>query len=247
MESARELGMKQYLSVLRRRWRWVVLTTLSVPLVIGGLTFSQQPVYEATAEVLILTDTNAALFPATRATADRLERNPFAEQQYLSSEAFREATGASPTGLPSVSYELAPTDPDQDLADTAILLFRARADTDVGAAAAANGHAETYIAARHQQDVSQTNDQIEVLEAGQGSDTTGDIATLQQVDIAILQQVLNELDDIGLAAQVHNRAVAPTAPASPDVQRNMVFAVIAGLVLGVAAAIGSRPARRHGI
>ncbi|MBT8240473.1 MAG: AAA family ATPase [Acidimicrobiia bacterium] len=229
IESARELGIREYLSVLRRRWRWVVLTTLSILLVIGGLTFSQQRVYEATAEVLILTDTNGALFPAAAATADRLERNAFAEQQYLSSETFREATGASPTGLPSVSYELAPSDPDQDLAETAILLFRARADTAVGAAAAANGHAETYIATRHQQDVSQTNDQIEVLEAGQRN-SFGEIATLQQV--------LNELDNTGLVARVHNRAAAPTEPASPDVQRNMVFAAIAGLVLGVAAAIG---------
>ena len=231
-ESARELGIREYLSVLRRRWRWVVFTPLAILLVIGGLTLSQQRVYEATAEVLILTDANEALFPTTATTADRLKRNPFAEQQYLSSEVFREAVGSNSTGLPSVSYELAPSDPNQDLADAGILLFRARADTATGAAAAANGHAEAYIVARHQQDVSQTNGQLEDLRvpdlAGQVRDTTG--------EIAILEQVLNELDD-GVAARVHNPAVAPTAPASPDVQRNMVFAAIAGLVLGVAAAI----------
>lgn len=280
-ESARELGINEYVSVLRRRWRFVVAVPLAILLVVGGLSLSQQRVYEATAEVLILTDANEALFPITATTAERLRRNPFAEQQYLSSEVFRETVGADDSGLPSVSYELASPLADQDIADAGILVFRARAGTAAGAAATADEHATAYVVARHQLDVSQTKDQLEDLEvslfrlqsqreaddarltslrtqlenapseaaqrqieadiavleeerlvldlAGRESETTNEIATLEQVS--------NDLDDTGAAARVHNRADEPNGPISPDVRRNLVFAAIAGLVLGAAAAI----------
>ena len=280
-EPARELGIKDYQSILRRRWRWLIDTPVIVMLIVGGLTLAQTPVYEATAEVAILTEANRALFPATTTTADRLMRNPFAEQEFLSSESFRQAVGADPTDPPSLTYELAPANPDQEIADAGILLFTARADDAAGAAAVANGHAEAYVAARHQQDLAQTNDQLEALEesllrlrersnatesqlAALRSELEGveseaarrrvetDIALVEEerrvldiagqiqettAEIATLEQVANELGDAGIAARVHNPAVEPDAPISPDVRRNLILAALAGLVLGVAGAI----------
>lgn len=280
-EPSRELGLRDYVSVVRRRWRWVVLTPVVVLLLIGGLTLGQQRVYETTAEVLILTDANEALFPTSAITTERLRRNPFAEQQYLSSEVFRESVGADVTGLPSVSYELGRTDPDQDLADAGILVFRARADSAAGAAAVANDHAEGYVVARHRQDVAHTNEQLESLRATfvrlqeQRAASDAQLASLRtqlqnapseaaqeqlQADIALLEEERNLLDlagqvrettaeiaelervstelaDIDAAARVHNPALVPSSPESPDVPRNLMLAAIAGLVLGVAAAI----------
>ncbi|MBT8241021.1 MAG: AAA family ATPase [Acidimicrobiia bacterium] len=288
--SARELGIGDYRSVLRRRWRWVAFTPLGILLIVGALTWAQDRVYEATAEVLVLTDANHALFPATATTAERLQRNPFAEEQFVSSQAFRDAAGfdstdptdpTNPSGLPSVTYELTSANPNQDLVDAGILQFHARANTAAGAAAVANDHAEAYVLARHQRDVTQTNGQLEDLDARLGGlqeqsaasdaqlaslrselqNTELDAARLQlQTDVTLLEeqrdvvdlagqvretlgeiaavsQVATELNDTSLAARVHNPAIAPTAPASPDVVRNILYAVLAGLVLGVAAAI----------
>lgn len=283
-ESARELGIGEYRSVLRRRWRWVVVTPLLILLLVGALTWSQGRVYESTAEVLILTDANHALFPATATTAERLKRNPFAEQQFVSSQIFRGAAGfdsSDSAALPTVTYELARSDPNQELADAGILRFVARADSAAGAAAVANEHADAYILARHEQDVALTNDQLGDLEArlsrlrdeaaasdeqlaalrAQLQNAASEAAQIElqtaiallegqrdvidlagQIreatgEIAALEQVSNELDDIGVAARMHNPAIAPSAPVSPDVARNILFAVIAGLVLGVAVAI----------
>lgn len=221
-ESARELGIKDYRSVLRRRWRWVLDTLLVVLLVVGILTLTQQRTYEATAEVAILTEANEALFPATATTAERLRRQPFAEQEYLSSESFRRAVGADAAETPAVTYELAPSNPDQDVADAGILVFTARADTAAGAAALANDHAAAYISTRHEQDVTHTSAQLDALESSlmrlreQSTASEAELASLAaqlenatsdadrrrlEADIALLEEERRVLD---LAGQIRD-------------------------------------------
>ncbi len=278
-EPARELGLRDYVGVVRRRRRWIILTPLIVLLVVVGVTVPRQRVYEATTEVLILTDANQAIFQTTAATTDRLQRNPVTEQQYLSGQDFRNVIGPDVDGVQSMTYELGRTDPDEDLADVAILRFVARADTATGAAAVANSAAALYVDSRHQQDRARVNEQLEVLNAtlvrlravqaeaddqlaslrAQLEDSLSqaeqvqvqfNIATLEEEqlelagrvretteEIATLEQVSSDLDDPDAAARIHNPAVTPDAPVSPDIQRNVVLAAIVGLMLGVALAI----------
>ncbi len=278
-EPVRELGLRDYVGVVRRRRGWVVLTPLIVLLVVVGVTVTRQRVYEATTEVLILTDANQAIFQTTAATTDRLQRNPVAEQQYLSGEEFRNDVGLDADGVQSMTYELGRTDPDEDLADVAILRFVARADTATEAAAVANSAAELYVDSRHQQDRARVTEQLEALNAtlvrlraaqveaddqlaslraqlenslseAEQVQVQFNIATLEEEqlelagrarettdEIATLEQVSSDLDDPDAAARIHNPAVTPDAPVSPDVQRNIVLAAIVGLVLGVALAI----------
>ena len=279
IETARELDLRDYAGVVRRRWAWIVVTPLIILLLVVGVTVTRQRVYQATAEVLILTDANQAIFPTTAAATDRLRRNPVAEQQYLSGEDFRDVVGPAVDGVQSMTYELGRTDPDEDLADVAILRFVARADTASGVVAAANSAAELYIDSRHQQDRARVTEQLEVLDAtlvrlraaraeaddqlvslraqlqdslseSEQEQLRANIAVLdaEQLDlanrvretteeIATLEQVSNALDDPLAAARIQNPAETPTAPVSPDKQRNIVLAAIAGLVLGVAMAI----------
>jgi Mrp family chromosome partitioning ATPase len=58
-----------------------------------------------------------------------------------------------------------------------------------------------------------------------------------RLDLVTSVQLTNELDDADSLARIINHAAVPAAPSGPDVSRNLMLALIAGLVLGVGAAI----------
>ena len=65
---------------------------------------------------------------------------------------------------------------------------------------------------------------------------TGAIAEARQ-DLATSVQLETELEEPNALARIINHAAVPSAPSSPNVARNMILALVAGLVVGVGAAV----------
>jgi uncharacterized protein involved in exopolysaccharide biosynthesis len=122
-------------------------------LALGALfSVTRERVYEAEAEVLILTDSSRSLFSASPAMAERFGRNPASELQFLSSEEFRESVAPMDQRY-DVDYELVKTEAGQDVVDSDLLAFTARGPDAAKAADIATRYAEAYISKRQNHDV----------------------------------------------------------------------------------------------
>lgn len=282
-----ELDLGDYLSLLRRRWRFIALTTLVLAGLVTAFTVTREEVYGSRSEVLILTDTSRGFFSVSDEVHEELKRQPFAEREFLTDQQYRRfARQTSGIADPDIEYTLLSL-PDQESAETFIISFAANGSTPDEAADIVNSYADAYIELRHQLDLeSSTNsladatarrsellddrdeaeaplDQLrtdlnralnidgDLLAAAQIQaeiDQTEDdlAATLSvlnaqisgvQARIVVLGQTIAELDDPTSAARIRNEGFTPKNPISPDVPRNIIFGIIAGLVLGLAAAI----------
>jgi succinoglycan biosynthesis transport protein ExoP len=273
-----DLHLDDYLGIARRRWRWLV-TVPVVSLALGALfSITRERVYEADAEVLILTDSSRSLFSASPAMAERFGRNPVSELQFLSSEEFRESVDPADQRF-EVDYELVKTEAGQDVLDSDLLAFTARGPDAAKAADIATRYAEAYISERQNHDVeanTRSREQAstrlvalgEELRGAQDKiaglrDELGDPNDAQQSaalasaeqeflarselltgameetrqDLATSIQLETELDEPNALARIINHAAVPSAPSAPNVSRNIVLALVAGLVVGVGAAV----------
>ena len=278
MTDGDDLHLDDYLGIARRRWRWLVAVPV-VSLALGALfSVTRERVYEAQAEVLILTDSSRSLFSASPAMADRFGRNPVSELQFLSSEEFRQSAGRADQDY-DVTYELVKTEAGQDVLDSDLLAFNARGPNAAKAADVATRYAEVYISERQNHDVEATTrsrdhasarlvtlgeelraaqDKIAGSRAQLGDPNdpqqraalasaeqeflarsevlTGAMEETRQ-DLATSIQLETELAEPNALGRIINHAAVPSAPSSPNVARNIVLALVAGLVVGVGAAV----------
>jgi Mrp family chromosome partitioning ATPase len=244
-----DLHLDDYLGIARRRWRWLVAVPVVSLALAAFFSVTRERVYEAQTEVLILTDSSRSLFSASPTVAERYGRNPVSELQYLSSDEFRESVGPLEQGF-EVDYKLV-RDAGQDVLDSDLLAFKARGPDAAKAAAIADRYAETYISERHDHDVEanakskeQTNARL--LALGEELQGTDDALAAQALTAAIEQtrqelttsvQLETELDQPDGLARIINHAAVPSAPSAPNVPRNLILSLVAGLVLGVGAAV----------
>ncbi|MBX3284359.1 MAG: polysaccharide biosynthesis tyrosine autokinase [Actinobacteria bacterium] len=138
-QDSSEVSLDEYVTVLRRRWLWIVIT----PLILGGFSLFQdlraEPVYAANAQMLLRSDvTNTVLSPtAAPQDAERALQN---ELSVINSRNVKEAV-AEAYGKPISVRTLAGGEDD-------VIILQAKASTGKAAAERANIYATTYQSVR---------------------------------------------------------------------------------------------------
>jgi succinoglycan biosynthesis transport protein ExoP len=245
---ARELELRDYLSVLRRRKGVIGLTVLVVVGVALAFSYLQTPVYEATAEVLVRPRTSEQILAPnadrSQAAADA-QRSIDTEIKVLQSRTVKDAVREKLHRAPSISASAA--------GQTDVISVTARSTNRAQTARDANTYARTYLEVRRNQAVddflSAGNEvqakivdlqhQIDALPVSLRPDPNIDAqrSSLEQQQAYYRQQ----LDQLQVAAQISqsgggqvvSSASTPSSPVEPNTIRNVVIALALGLLLGV--------------
>jgi len=254
-DEAPELGLRDYLSVLRRRRGIIALAVVVVVAVTLIASFLQTPVYEATAEVLIQTSGSSNLFNPSTAQPDAA-RALQTQIQVLNSQPVRDAVKKQLGRAPNVSVA--------EVAQTDIIEVKAQSTDPKQAATVANAYANAYIkfrqtqavndllaaAAQIQAKVADLQKQIDALNVQLTAGTPADQALARQNlgpqrDALVTQQSAfkQQLDQLQVngalqtgGAQLVTPATAPSSPIKPRPKRNAVIAVAVGLIFGIGVA-----------
>jgi polysaccharide biosynthesis transport protein len=240
-QESREIELRDYLRVLRRRKWTIALTALIVVALALAYSFVQSPVYEATAEVLVRPRTSEQLLNANanRTAAADAQRAIDTEIKVVQSRTVKDAVRQKLDRAPDISASAA--------GETDVISVNARSTNRTRAARDANTYAQTYLDVRREQAV---NDFLDA-----GKDVQAKIDDLQrQIDArpsqdAVQRQALEgqqayyrqQLDQLQVAAQVSesgggqivSRATTPSSPAEPKTIRNSLLALALGLMLGI--------------
>lgn len=250
--------LRDHIGVLRRRALVVAAITLVAALSALGLSLTQPRRYTATAQVLFQQDTATVQDPRPDQIVDSKRLDPVRvmqnEVRLASSELVRERAQDA-LGRP-VSGSVT------NVRDSDVLLFSALAATPDDAAAAANAWADAYSAVRAELSASRTTAssaaiaaQLEAidarvaeidreLDAGPGAERRAALdaerAALADQRAAWVRQQQVLAADTALAstndARIIDRAEPPRRPSQPATSRNLVLAVLVGLVVGLAIA-----------
>lgn len=235
-QDTKQLELRDYLRVLRRRRGVIVLSSLVVVAAALASSFLQRPVYEGTAEILLQKRSTESLFDPQTGQLRDAARAVQTEIRVLNSRPVREDVIRKLGAEPSVATAaVGQTDVIQVVAQS----------TDRGQAAAiANAYATSYIDYRRKQavddvlgasseiqrKVSELQDQIDV--APKGSSTQA-----LEAQKALFNQKLDQLQvDAALktgGAQLVTPAAPPDSPVRPTPIRNGVLALFVGLLFGV--------------
>lgn len=146
------------MKVLRRRWALVLVPLAAFVAISIVVTSVTQPLYRASAEVLIRTEESANLFPLSESTM--LLRSPSAEEGFLGSTEFEsraQATaGADNTAIIDVGDVSSRVKP-------SFVTFTVTDPNPQTAATVAQAWADTYIAMRHERDQSEISNTVATL------------------------------------------------------------------------------------
>ncbi|MCP5027188.1 MAG: polysaccharide biosynthesis tyrosine autokinase [Actinomycetia bacterium] len=176
-----DLSLNDYLNLMRRNF-WLALAVFVA--VVGGAvayTVSQDPVYEAKAQVLLRTPSNQTLFPVVAGTSsNRIARTPQTELEFVAGDSYiGRAETAAGTNLSVNVFN--------DTEERSNLLeFTAQSTEPERAARAAQAWAETYLSYRQELAVQET---ASALEQARAAITE---LTLQREE---LREPLQRLDD----------------------------------------------------
>ena len=251
--AASELELRDYLQVLRRRKKIVLLTVIVVVGVALLASYVQQPVYAASARLLIRSNVAESPFnPSTgqrvdpaRALATEIE---ILEGQLVKAEV-RDALGTAPsisarpvgqTDVIQVTAESSDPERAVEVADAyAAAFLKVRRDQAVAGLLAASAQIQEQISALQQQ-ITALDNQISVTNGDQGGLAR---ASLGEQRLTLVQQqasfkkTLDELTvDTKLATggvQRGGDAELPTTPVKPKPVRNAILALVVGLMLGI--------------
>ena len=234
----RENEFRDYLSILARRWLTIVITTVLVVAAVVGYTYTQDPVYETSAQVLLQADSSDD-------TANPGERSIDTEILVFNSGVFRgqvaekldgnvPAIAASPAGL------------------TDVIIVSARSGDANVAADGANVAARTFLDFRKQARIDNLTATVEDLQAEIGK-ISGEIEVLGDPDPNTdeaaeearlenrLESFRDQLSDANTALTRANRdqglviteAGVPSTPVEPKPERAGLIALAFGLLLGI--------------
>lgn len=242
----REIDLRGYLAVLRRR-KWVmVATTLLVVGLAVTASVLQTKTYKATAEVLLQPRASEQVFAPAQEQAQRSDRQAEVdtEIQVMKSRTVTSAA-AEALGMPA-HVSIAPK------ARTDVVAISARSSDPALAAKIANTYTESYIKTRRQQAIEdllavanqvQTKlDEIDARLSTLDSQAQTDPAAIAERQALFTQRATysQQLSQLQLAsnltksggAQLVSRADAPTSPFQPKPVRSAALAFILSLVLG---------------
>ncbi len=238
-EQEGELGLQDYVHVLRRRKGTIALAVLLVTVPTVVLSLLQTPKYAGRAELLLLPRSSETLFDPDSGIRNDPNREVQNEIRILTSQPVRAAVRAELGSAPKVSAT-----PD---GQTDVIRVTAKDADPRRAATLANAYANAYIEYRRKQAVD------DVLAASQQVQTK--ITDLQkQIDAApagaprdslvqaqaLFKQKLDQLQVDGAlkrgGAQLVTPASVPTNPVSPQPVRSGLIALTLGVILGVGVA-----------
>lgn len=245
----REFDLKDYLAVVRRRWRTIAICTATLVVAVGALSVAQADVYEGEARVLVHPRAGEGVFNVESGPGLDPELALRTEIEIIESEPVRRAVRAELGRVDEVEADRVP--------ETLVIEIKARSRDARRAARIANEYANTYIDLRRQQAVDdllgagaliqqkvvETTAQIAELEARRASAAPAQQATLQAQLEALVSQVSlfeQRLDEVQVEAalktggvQLAGEALPPREPVSPRPLRNSLLAAMLGVVLGL--------------
>jgi non-specific protein-tyrosine kinase len=248
--------LRKYLHVLRQRRGLIAVITLGVMVTTLIVSLLQTRVYEAGAEVLLQPRSTESVFGGSNETPNTVAPTVETEIRIMRSDAVRAAVRAAIGSAPAMSVSR--------IGETEVMKVSATDQSARRAAQVANAYARAYVDFRKNQavgDLKLATDQIKVkidalqaeidalgtrLAQATGSELAAAQATLGPrysnliTEQSLLTQKLNSLQvDATLksgGAQLVRAASVPSSPASPKVLRNVLAALVAGLILGTALA-----------
>ncbi len=255
----RSLDLRDYSSIVRRRWRLVLVMVVVGALGGGAYAVVRGPSYTATAQVVVAAVTQGPLNQATQASS---QVNMSTEQAIAQSAPVIQQAAAT-LGVPvahlvtAVSKRLSVTVPASVLTTSNVLQISWQASTPSAAQQGADAFANAYLSYRHHQ----LAGQVAVLEATlqqQADSLKGQMSTLSEqlsrTSAASVRQILgirlNELSGQASTAETQ-LATLPTynvsggnyipavLPGKPSgVGRSVIIAIglILGLLIGLALA-----------
>lgn len=234
----RNVDIRHFVRVLRRRKGVVAVATLLVLGVSLALSLLKTPVYAAEAQ-LLLQSRSESLFASAPSEGDDRDRTVRNELLLVESESVRAAVRRELGTAPDVSARAR--------GSTDVIIVRAES-TDAGRAATiANSYANAYIGYRRQQAVDELLQMAQQIQTKLG-DLQGQIDTLpsgSQEDALVDQQNLfrQRLDQLQVdaplrsgGAQMVSRATTPGSPFTPKPFRAGLRALGVGLLFGMACA-----------
>jgi polysaccharide biosynthesis transport protein len=242
----RELNLRDFLRVLRRRKATIALTTLIVFGAALAYSLVQTPMYEATAEVIVQPRTSQQILtPSANQSGTDAKRAIDTELTVLQSRTVADAVRKKLGRVPAMSANTA--------GETDVIAVNTRSTNAKQAAGDANAYARSYLDVRRKQSVD------DLLSAGK--DVQAKINDLQrQLDTLAVtpaatpnldaqrnsleqQQAYyrQQLDQLQVSAQISqsgggqvvSQAVTPGSPVEPKLRRNAALALVLGLLLGV--------------
>ncbi|MDQ2650415.1 MAG: polysaccharide biosynthesis tyrosine autokinase [Actinomycetota bacterium] len=238
-----ELDLRAYLSVIGRRWKFIVATVLLAVLAALAFTLQQETLYKAESELLIRQSDSATITGDQQINANDAARQLNNEVKLFESGTVRDAVEEVYDG---------PLDPDtvqasvtSDSSD-ALTAHVTAADPDE-AASLVNLYVDTFIGVRRAlrteellavgQEIRTKLDELDARIASTDEENQAALTPLQSQRSFYVSQ----LDDLELSAditqqsgvQVLTFAEAPDAPVSPKPVRDVSLALVLGLVLGV--------------
>lgn len=215
------------------RHRWIVAVTVLACLAIGAaLTLTAKERYTATAKLLFrdpgLSRTlfGSGLFEGSVDPARNASTNVEIVRSEAVSRRVKRAVGRTTARLPD-DVEVKGT------SNADVVSIAAAADKPKDAAVVANAYASEYIAFQRETDRATVSDALETVQQALADATAEERPGL--LESARQLRVLETLQTGN--AEVIARATPPTAPSTPQPKRNMIIALFAGLLLGVALAL----------
>lgn len=267
---ASEAGLHGILRLLRRR-RWtIVVAVLVVTVPALVVSFLAQPVYEATAKVL-LRPAAVSVFDADAVRREEVALDVQGEIEVMESEPVRASVLGKLGKAPRVSVRPdTQTNSGASVNRTAVIVITAKSADRRDAAAVANAYGSAYVDVRRQQAsdaLVAASQRLQAKIQELGSEAAALDAQLAAMPLpersapaarsadqrrgslleqqALFKRRFDQLQvDASLVtggAQVVRPATAPTSPASPKPVRNGLLALFVGLNLGVGLAF----AREH--
>jgi succinoglycan biosynthesis transport protein ExoP len=242
-ETERELELRDYLDVLRRR-KWIVVGVTAIVVAAAlGMSLLQDKVYRATAEILLQTRASERIFDPTEGQSNSSDRVLIdTEIQVMRSRSVQAAAEEELGRAPSVSIA--------SRGQTNVVAVSAESTEPAEAAREANTFASVYIDTRREQQVSDLLAASAEVEA-KINDIDAQLAALDEdadgyeAQRSALQSqragFTSQLGQLELAgnltrtggAQLVSQAEEPSAPVSPKPLRNAILALVVGLMLGV--------------
>src|ERR1035437_485981 len=236
-----DLGLREYLHILRRR-KWIVLLALAiVPLAAVALALRQSPLYQASADVLLryqslpsalsgITDPNSSSYyiDPIRSTATQLEVASLPALADRAAAALRpeHVTTGEVLGSTSVS----------SITGTDFLNFQAMSGSPALAALIANEYARQYTLYRHQLDTGSITKAISDLQRRIDQlKTQGGAHARSQV--AQLQPKADQLETL-LSLETSNAVVVRKATGAAKIRPRPTRYGLLGLGLGLVLGIG---------
>lgn len=235
----REQEFRDYLSILARRWLTILITTILVVVAVVGMTYTEDPVYQAQAEILLRADDGGS--GSSEAAARSIET----EIKVFNSGIFRSAVANKLQGnVPAITAAAAGL--------TDVIVVTARSGDAKTAANAANVAAETFLEVRQEATINNLNAQADDLQS-QITDLDNQIAALgdpdpntqEADDLSRLtdrrdvfrDQLADTRFEITRAGrqrgEVITEAGVPSTPVEPKPERAGLIALGFGLLLGI--------------